>query len=136
MAYGSSDVDIFMDPSLLGNIPPDYRRNDGLGDWVKESKMVVKQYAVYIMFSKSRMLYVGMSNDLIRRVDEHRMKKNKGFAAKYEITMLAYYELYGDVWRAIEREKEIKKWRREKKIALIESMNPNWEDLTGSIKGV
>jgi putative endonuclease len=98
--------------------------------------MTQKQYAVYILFNTSRMLYVGMTNDLIRRLEEHRKKVKAGYASKFGISMLAYYELYGDVWRAIEREKEIKKWRREKKIALIVTMNPNWEDLTGSVKGV
>jgi putative endonuclease len=89
----------------------------------------VKQYYVYILFNQSRTLYVGVTNDLLRRMMEHRDKLIPGFTAKYNITQLAYYEVHHEAFTAIEREKTIKGWRRSKKIALIESMNPHWDDL-------
>ena len=71
-----------------------------------------------------------MTNDLIRRVHEHKQKLADGFTKKYNITILAYYEVTPDVRSAIAREKQIKGWLRSKKIALIESMNPEWNDLS------
>lgn len=90
----------------------------------------MKQYYVYIMTNKSRTLYTGVTNDLERRVYEHRQKLVAGFTAKYNIDRLVYYEATEDVNVAISREKQIKGWLRAKKIALIESMNPNWTDLS------
>src|SRR3954466_282986 len=92
------------------------------------------QFYVYILFNHSRTLYVGVTNDLIRRVDEHRKGKVPGFTAKYKIKQLAHYEIYPDAMTAIEREKQIKGWMREKKIALIESANPHWDDLSNHLK--
>jgi putative endonuclease len=94
----------------------------------------MRQFFVYIMFNHSRTLYAGMTNDLIRRVDEHRSGKVKGFTAKYKINQLAYYEIHSDPGSAIEREKQIKGWTRAKKVALIESMNPHWQDLSNNLK--
>ena len=90
----------------------------------------MKQYYVYIMTNKSRTLYTGVTNDLERRVYEHKQKLVAGFTAKYNIDRLVYYEATEDVNAAISREKQIKGWLRAKKIALIESMNPDWVDLS------
>jgi len=89
----------------------------------------MKQYYVYIMASWSRVLYVGVTNDLERRVLEHKNGLLPGFTSRYRVTRLAYFETHERVTDAIEREKQIKGWRREKKVALIESMNPTWRDL-------
>ncbi len=88
------------------------------------------QYYVYIMTNSRRTLYVGVTNDIERRVYEHKHKLADGFTKKYNITWLAYFEETSDVAAAIEREKQIKSWRRSKKVALIESMNPRWKDLS------
>ena len=87
-------------------------------------------YYVYIMTNRSDTLYTGVTNDLQRRVYEHKQKLLDGFTKKYNIDMLAYYEDTDDVEAAIRREKQIKGWRRSKKVALIESMNPQWRDLS------
>ncbi|MGD1992433.1 MAG: GIY-YIG nuclease family protein [Anaerolineae bacterium] len=89
-----------------------------------------KQYYVYIATNASRTLYVGVTNDLERRIDEHKRKEGSKFAAKYNITQLVCYEAYGDVRDAIAREKQLKRWRRSKKVALIEKMNRAWRDLS------
>ncbi len=89
----------------------------------------MKQYSVYIMTNASRTLYIGMTNDLARRVSEHRQKLVPGFTSKYNITQLVWYEHFGSPSDAISREKQLKGWRREKKMALIRSMNPDWKDL-------
>jgi putative endonuclease len=90
----------------------------------------MKQYYVYIMTSSSGTLYTGTTNNLKRRVYEHKHKLIEGFTQKYNITRLVYFEETGDVSAAIAREKQIKGWRRSKKIALIESLNPKWQDLS------
>ena len=82
------------------------------------------------MTNKSRTLYTGVTNDLERRVYEHKHKLVPGFTSKYNITQLVYYEETDDVNIAIAREKQIKGWLRAKKIALIESINPEWKDLS------
>ena len=82
------------------------------------------------MTNKSRTLYTGVTNDLERRVYEHKQKLVPGFTGKYNITRLVYFELTQDVQAAIAREKQIKGWLRRKKIALVESMNPEWKDLS------
>ncbi|MGQ9643272.1 MAG: GIY-YIG nuclease family protein [Ignavibacterium sp.] len=92
--------------------------------------MKYHNYYIYIMSNwNNKVIYVGITNDLIRRVYEHRNKLLKGFTSKYNLTQLVYYELIYDVNAAIRREKEIKGWRREKKNNLIESINPDWKDL-------
>ena len=88
------------------------------------------QYAVYILASRSRVLYIGVTNDLARRVAEHRQGLVEGFSKKYGVDRLVFYEETPDIRSAIAREKQLKSWRREKKIALIKGSNPTWRDLT------
>ena len=90
----------------------------------------MKQYYVYIMASLSKRLYTGVTNHLERRVYEHKHKLVEGFTKRYHIGRLVYFETFREIGQAISREKEIKAWHREKKIALIESMNPAWKDLS------
>ena len=92
--------------------------------------MLSKSYYVYIMTDESDTLYTGMTNDLTKRVFEHKNKLLPGFTAKYNITRLVYFEETNDVHAAIAREKQIKGWLRKKKLALISSANPQWEDLS------
>ncbi len=89
-------------------------------------------YYVYIMTNKrNTVIYTGVCNDLVRRVWEHKHKVNpKSFTARYNITKLVYYECFTDINAAIVREKQIKGWLRMKKIALIESVNKEWKDLS------
>jgi len=90
-----------------------------------------KQYYIYIITNKTnRVLYTGVTNDLKRRVYEHKEKLVKGFTSKYNVSKLVYYDVCEDIEGAILREKQIKGWLRKKKIALIESMNPEWRDLS------
>ncbi len=86
-------------------------------------------YYTYIVCSRSGTLYIGMTNSIYRRAMEHKRGEIKGFASKYHCDRLVYYEKFDDVHKAIGREKQLKGWRRAKKIALIESVNPRWEDL-------
>ena len=87
------------------------------------------QYYVYSMSGLSRRLYVGVTNDLYRRVYEHKHHLVEGFTKRYNLTHLVYFEAGEDVSGAISREKQIKGWLRSKKVALIESFNPKWDDL-------
>lgn len=87
-------------------------------------------YTVYLLSSHSRRLYVGVTNDLVRRLWEHRSGYIGGFAFKYHITRLVYFETTPNVRSALTREKEIKAWSREKKIRLVESANAGWLDLS------
>jgi putative endonuclease len=96
----------------------------------KQSKQEMSEYYVYIMTNLSYTLYIGVTNDLRRRVFEHKNGRVKGFTSKYNIKMLVYFEEGDDINTAIYREKKLKGWRREKKIALIESVNPEWKDLS------
>jgi putative endonuclease len=89
-----------------------------------------RTYYVYILASKSRRLYMGMTNDLSRRMWEHKNKVVEGFTKQYNIDRLVYFEETSDVRSAIEREKQLKGWQREKKITLIETINAIWEDLS------
>jgi putative endonuclease len=89
-----------------------------------------KAYWVYILASTlGGTLYIGVTNDLVRRIYEHRMGVADGFTKKYGIHRLVYFEQYNDVELAIQREKRLKKWNRAWKIRLIEEANPNWDDL-------
>ena len=92
-------------------------------------------YYVYILTNKwNTVLYTGVTNDLVRRVYEHKTHADsKSFTAKYKVTKLVYYEYTGDVRVALEREKQIKSWNRKAKENLINTMNPKWEDLYDSI---
>ncbi len=88
------------------------------------------QYYVYILASKRNgTLYIGVTNDLIKRVFEHKEKLVEGFTKEYGVNLLVYYESTNDVKSAIEREKQIKRWNRAWKLRLIEKNNPNWDDL-------
>lgn len=90
----------------------------------------MKHYYVYIVANRFRTIYAGMTNNLERRIYEHKHKLIQGFTSKYDCNQLVYYEETNSVHVAIAREKEIKKWRRSLKIALIESKNPTWQDLS------
>jgi putative endonuclease len=85
---------------------------------------------VYFMASKSGVLYLGVTSNLPLRVGQHKEKILPGFTKKYNVTKLVWFEAHSGIRSAISREKEIKKWRRSKKIALIESLNPEWNDLS------
>jgi len=88
------------------------------------------KYYVYIMTNNSKTLYVGVTNNIHRRTYEHKCKITKGFTYKYKISKLIYFEEYDEISKAITREKQIKGWLRSKKIELIESINPEWKDLS------
>jgi putative endonuclease len=91
-------------------------------------------YYVYLLASRKHgTLYVGVTNDLVRRVHQHKSKALGGFTSKYGVSRLVWFEIHDDVIEAISREKEIKKWRRDWKISLIEADNPDWGDRWGSI---
>ena len=92
------------------------------------------QYFVYILFSKKHgTLYVGVTNDLKRRISEHKQKAVKGFTSTYGVNKLGYFEITDSIESAILREKQLKSGNRKQKIALIESTNPNWIDLYDEI---
>ncbi len=93
----------------------------------------MRTHYVYILTNTSRTLYAGVTNDLARRVQEHCEGTAKGYTSRYKIDSLVYYEPYADVREAIAREKEIKGWRRSKKIGLIEADNAIWEDLADGL---
>jgi len=93
---------------------------DGMGDY----------YYVYVMSSQRRVLYVGVTSNLEQRVFQHKTHALGGFAARYNVTLLVYFERFATIQVAIAREKEVKAWRREKKIALVASLNPKWRDLS------
>jgi putative endonuclease len=93
-----------------------------------------RNYYVYIVASGlGGTLYIGVTNDLVRRVHEHKNKSVEGFTKKYGVDRLVYFEPFDDVENAIRREKRLKKWNRAWKIRLIEEANPNWADLYSSI---
>ena len=94
-----------------------------------------KQYYVYILASKKNgTLYIGVTSDLIKRVYEHKNDLTEGFTKKYGVHKLVHFEATNDVTAAITREKQMKKWRRQWKINLIEETNPNWDDLYETIR--
>jgi putative endonuclease len=96
----------------------------------------MRQYYVYILASKRNgTLYIGVTNDLIRRVEEHKQGKGSTFTKKYGVDRLVYYDYTDDVSGAILREKQLKKWKRQWKIDLIEETNPNWKDLYDELRG-
>lgn len=93
-----------------------------------------KQYYVYLLTNKNnKVIYCGVTNNLVRRVYEHKNKLIEEFTKKYNVNKLVYYEIFRNVEEAILREKEIKGWIRKKKDALVLRMNPGWEDLYDSI---
>jgi putative endonuclease len=91
---------------------------------------VRRQYYVYIMSNRRHTIYTGVTNDLPRRVWQHKLKQAPGFTSRYGCTMLVYYEVTEDIRAAIAREKQIKGWTREKKTGLIRELNPEWLDLS------
>lgn len=93
-------------------------------------------YAVYILANKFYgTLYIGVTRDLINRVVEHRSGSKPGFTTRYKVYRLVYFEYFGEIGAAIQREKTMKKWPRELKINLIERDNPHWEDLFPALSG-
>jgi putative endonuclease len=97
---------------------------------VPDHDPMAHHYYVYILASKSRVLYVGVTNNLESRLRQHRDETYSGFAEHYKAFRFVYYEVFAWVQDAIAREKQIKRWRREKKVFLIELANPTWEDLS------
>jgi len=94
----------------------------------------IKQCYVYILASQKKgTLYIGVTNDLIRRIYEHKNDLVPGFTSAYHVHRLVYYEVHVDIYQAITREKQIKKWKRQWKINLIEKTNPEWKDLYPSL---
>ena len=91
------------------------------------------RYYVYIMTNKSRTLYTGMTNNLKKRVHQHKKKLIEGFAKRYNITCLVYFDVFDTALAAIKAEKKIKGWLRNKKIRLIEDKNPTWRDLSNDL---
>ena len=99
--------------------------------------MRARGFYVYILASRiGGTLYIGVTNDLVRRVAEHRLKQVESFTKKYELDRLVYFEQFDDAENAIRREKRLKNWNRDWKIRLIEEHNPNWDDLYPGIAGV
>ena len=99
----------------------------------KQARITMKEYNFYVYILtnwNNKVMYIGMTNNLERRLYEHKNKLVDGFTKKYNVSKLVYYEHTTDVHAALAREKEIKKWRREKKNDLVISMNPNWQDLS------
>jgi putative endonuclease len=88
------------------------------------------RYAVYIVANATKLLYIGFTSDLRHRMWEHKNKEFEGFTSNWNTCRLVYYEIHGEVANAIRREKQLKGWTRKKKIALIESVNKNWHDLS------
>jgi putative endonuclease len=98
--------------------------------------MGARSYYVYILASRiGGTLYIGATNDIIRRVGEHKLKIAEGFTKKYEVSRLAYFGIFDQIEHAIQREKRLKKWPRAWKISLIEKQNPDWMDLYPEIAG-
>ena len=96
----------------------------------------MKQPAVYILASqRNGTLYIGVTSDLIKRIWEHKNDLVKGFTQKYKVHQLVYFEQHQDMLTAITREKQLKKWNRDWKLALIEKSNPDWRDLWSDIVG-
>ena len=91
---------------------------------------ISKYYYVYLLGNKSKMLYVGMTNNLERRLFEHKRKLNDSWATRYNLHKLLYFEVYLTPGEAITREKQIKKWSRRKKISLFRKSNPGWDDIS------
>ena len=90
----------------------------------------MKQYYVYILASqRNGTLYIGVSNDLVKRVYEHKQDITDGFTKKYQVHALVFYEAHNNIEEAITREKQLKKWNRAWKIRLVEELNPEWDDL-------
>ena len=128
---------------IHGNLPTTMSLRGPKGPWQSVPRYVLRfrkvlesmNYYVYILSNiTGTAIYVGVTNNLLRRMYEHRNKLDpKSFTAKYDIHKLVYYEYTNDVHAALEREKQIKGWNRARKNRLVEGMNPKWEDLYASI---
>jgi putative endonuclease len=94
----------------------------------------MKHYFIYILSSKNKVLYVGMTDNLARRIYEHKQRLVEGFTKEYNVDRLVYYEILPDLKSVVKREKQLKNWHREWKINLIESMNKGWKDLYSEIE--
>jgi len=94
---------------------------------------MMREGFVYIMTSKSRILYIGVTSNLLQRVYEHKNALVPGFTQKYHCHKLIYYEFFESIEDAIDREKQLKGWNRSKKLGLIHAMNPHWQDLSESL---
>ncbi len=93
-----------------------------------------RSYYVYVLASQKKgTLYIGVTNDLIRRIEEHKKGVHNGFTKQYQVNQLVYYEVTENVEGAILREKQLKKWKRDWKLKLIEKFNPEWKDLSNEI---
>ncbi len=90
----------------------------------------MRRFYVYIMASISRVLYIGVTDDIVRRVAQHKLGEIEGFTKQYRVKKLVHFEEFADIRQAIGREKQLKGWRREKKVALVEAGNPHWKDLS------
>jgi putative endonuclease len=88
-----------------------------------------RSYFVYILASRTKRLYIGVTNNLGARVRQHKRREVEGFTSRYNIDRLVYYEETGDVWAALNREKQLKGWMRARKLDLVYEMNPEWLDL-------
>lgn len=96
--------------------------------------MRFQQYFIYMMAnSNNTVIYTGVTNDLFRRVDQHKTKTVDAFTSRYRVSKLVYYEIFEDILSAITREKQIKAGSRQKKVELINSLNPRWYDLAGRL---
>lgn len=93
-------------------------------------------FYVYILASKAGVLYTGVTNNLARRTYEHKAGRNPGFSQKYKTNKLVYFETFSDITAAINREKEIKTFSRKKKVFLIDSINPEWDDMAEQLLGL
>ena len=91
---------------------------------------MMRNYYVYIATNRSKTLYIGVTNDIVRRIWEHKNKVIRGFTEQYNINKLVYVEQTSNIEDAIAREKQLKGWLRKKKVELIESTNPDWDDLS------
>ncbi len=91
-----------------------------------------RRFWVYLLASRSRVLYVGVTGNLDRRVEAHKGMRSD-FTSRYRVDRLVYFEVFEWVWEALAREKQIKRWRREKKVALVERYNPEWRDLSAQL---
>jgi putative endonuclease len=106
------------------------------GQSSKRDNSFVRERVYYVYILASRIggtLYVGVTSDLVKRVYQHREKLAKGFTQRYGVNRLVYYEAFGEVSAAIQREKQMKRWNRAWKVQLIEEKNPNWDDLYPSV---
>ena len=123
---------------LWGNWLSSRTRSPGFGEGVRDLLLELGMscsYCVYTLASRSRKLYTGVTSNLERRMVEHRQGLIPGFTVRYRIFRLVHFEEFGDVRDAVAREKEIKGWRREKKILMFERSNPTWADLAERLPG-